>query len=122
MSMKDLGGLMKQAQEMQAKMQEQMQAAQAEVANLRVTGEAGAGLARVVMNGRCEVVEIALDDALMKEDKAIIEDLVAAACNDAVRRAKEAEQAKMAEAAQGFGLPGGLDLGGIGDLFGKMKF
>ncbi len=122
MSIKDLSGLMKQAQEMQARMQEQMQAAQEEAANLRVTGDAGAGLARVTMNGRFEVVEISLDDALLKEEKSVVEDLIAAACNDAVRRAGEAQQAKMAEAAGGMGLPGGMDLGSLGDLLGKMKF
>ncbi len=122
MSIKDLSGLMKQAQEMQEKMQARMQEAQAEIANLRVAGEAGAGLVRVVMNGRCEVVEVQLDDALLREDKGIIEDLIAAACNDAVRRANDAQQEKMAAAAGGFGLPGGLDLGNLGDLFGKMKF
>ena len=122
MSFKDLNGLMKQAQEMQAQMQERMQAAEAEAANLRVTGDAGAGLVRVTMNGRMEVVEVALDDALLSEEKSVIEDLLAAACNQAVKQASEAQRSAMADAAGGLGLPGGLDLGNIGDLLGKMKF
>ena len=99
-----------------------MQAAQEEATNLTVTGEAGAGLVRVTMNGRFEVAGVELDSSVMSEDKAIIEDLIAAACNDAVRRAGEAQQAKMAEMTQGFGLPGGLDMGNLGDILGKMKF
>ena len=122
MSMKDLSGLMKQAQAMQEQMQEQMQAAQEEAARMTVTGDAGAGLANVTINGRFEATAVELDEALMSEDKSIIEDLIAAAFNDAVRRVGEAQREKMAGMAGGMGLPGGLDLGSLGDLFGKMKF
>ena len=99
--MKGLGDLMKQAQEMQ----ERMQGVQAEIAALEVTGESGAGLAKVVMNGRHEVKRVMLDDALLKEEKEVIEDLLAAACNDAVRRVESLQQEKMSGMAAGFGLP-----------------
>lgn len=99
--MKGLGDLMKQAQQVQERMQE----LQEELARLEVTGESGAGLVRVVMNGRHEVRRVELDDSLMSEDKALIEDLVAAACNDAVHRVEKAQQEKMSGLATGFGLP-----------------
>ena len=99
--MKGLGDLMKQAQEMQ----QQMQGVQEELAALEVTGESGAGLAQVVMNGRHEVRRVNLDPALMSEAKEVIEDLVAAACNDAVRRIEAAQQEKMSGMASGLGLP-----------------
>jgi len=105
--MKGIGDFMKQAQEIQ----QQMQSVQAEIAALEVTGESGAGLARVVMNGRHEVKRVELDDALMSEDKEVIEDLVAAACNDAVRKVEKQQQEKMTGIASGMGLP-----------FGKMPF
>jgi DNA-binding YbaB/EbfC family protein len=105
--MKGLGDFMKQAQEIQ----QQMQGIQEEIAALEVTGESGAGLAKVVMNGRHEVKRVSLDDALMSESKEVIEDLIAAACNDAVRRVEVAQQEKMSGVASGLGLP-----------FGKMPF
>jgi len=107
MNIKDIGGLMKQAQALQDK----MAAMQQEAAELIVTGEAGAGLCRVEMNGRHEVQRIRLDPLLLKEDKAVIEDLIAAACNDAVRRASAAQQERMQEMARNLGLPAGLPLG-----------
>ncbi len=94
---------MKQAQEMQARLQE----TQAELAALEVSGESGAGLVQVTMNGRHEVKRINLDPSLMKEDKEIIEDLVAAACNDAVRRVEQAQADKMSELTGGIQLPFG---------------
>jgi DNA-binding YbaB/EbfC family protein len=99
--MKGLGDLMKQAQQVQERMQE----LQEELARLEVTGESGAGLVRIVMNGRHEVRRVELDDSLMSEDKALVEDLVAAACNDAVHRVEKAQQEKMSGLATGFGLP-----------------
>jgi len=105
--MKGIGDFMKQAQEIQ----QQMQDIQQEIAALEVSGESGAGLARVVMNGRHEVKRVVLDDALMSEDKEVIEDLVAAACNDAVRKVEKAQQEKMSGMASGMGLP-----------FGKLPF
>jgi nucleoid-associated protein EbfC len=99
--MKGLGDLMKQAQAMQ----ERMQQAQQELAALEVQGESGAGLVTVTMNGRHEVRRVAIDAALMSEDREVLEDLVAAACNDAVRRVAAAQQEKMAGMASGLGLP-----------------
>lgn len=110
MSLKDLGGLMKHAQELQ----EKMQGLQEEVRNLSVTGEAGAGMVRVVMNGRYEVQSVELDPSLLSEDKEVLEDLLAAACNDTVRKVEQAQQEKMSQ------LTGGLPLGGM--PFGKMGF
>jgi len=80
--MTDIAGLMQQAK----KMQEQMQKAQEELAQMECTGEAGAGLVKVVMNGRHEVRNVELDPSLLQEDKEIIEDLLAAATNDAVKK------------------------------------
>lgn len=85
-----LGGLMKQAQEMQAKMQKM----QEEIAQLEVTGEAGAGLVKVTVNGAHNCRGIEIDPSLMEDDKDMIEDLVAAAFNDAIRRAEELQKKK----------------------------
>ena len=105
--MKGLGDLMKQA----AQMQEKMQALQAEIAALEITGESGAGLVKVTMNGRHEVKRVQIDPTLLEERREILEDLIAAACNDAVRRVEAVQQEKLA------GMTGGLDL-----PFGKMPF
>lgn len=101
-----MGNLMKQAQ----KMQEKMQKAQEELANAEVTGESGAGLVKVVMNGRHDVKSVSLDESLMEEEKELIEDLLAAAVNDAVRKIEEENQEKMGSLTQGMGLPGGMKL------------
>ena len=101
-----MGNIMKQAQ----KMQEKMQKAQEELANAETTGESGAGLVKIVMNGRHDVKSVSLDDSLMEEDKEIIEDLVAAAVNDAVRKIEETSQEKMGAMTAGMGLPGGMKL------------
>jgi DNA-binding YbaB/EbfC family protein len=99
--MKGLGDFMKQAQAMQ----ENMQRIQEEIAKLEVSGESGAGLVSVVMNGRHEVRRVSIDDSLLGEDKEVLEDLIAAACNDAVRKVESEQQSKMAGLAAGFGLP-----------------
>jgi nucleoid-associated protein EbfC len=99
--MKGLGDLMKQAQEMQARMQK----VQEEVAAMAVEGESGAGLVKVSMNGRHEVRRVHIDGSLLSEDKEVLEDLLAAACNDAVRKVAAAQQEKMAGMAAGLGLP-----------------
>ena len=101
-----MGGLMKQAQ----KMQEKMQKAQEELANAVTEGESGGGLVKVVMTGRHDVKSVSLDDSLMEEDKEIIEDLLAAAVNDAVRKIEAASSDKMGSMTQGMGLPGGMKL------------
>ncbi|RMH37956.1 MAG: YbaB/EbfC family nucleoid-associated protein [Gammaproteobacteria bacterium] len=101
-----LGGLMKQAQEMQEKMQK----IQEEVANMEVEGQAGAGLVKVVMTGRHDVKRVHIDESLLSEDKEILEDLIAAAVNDAVRRAEQSAKEKMAELTGGINLPPGFKL------------
>lgn len=78
----NIGDLMKQAQQLQAQMQE----AQEKLAKAEVTGESGAGLVKVVMNGRHDVRRVSIDPSLLSEDKEILEDLLAAAVNDAVRK------------------------------------
>ncbi|MDF2182049.1 YbaB/EbfC family nucleoid-associated protein [Neptuniibacter sp. CAU 1671] len=101
-----MGNLMKQAQ----KMQENLQKAQQEIANAEVTGESGAGLVKVVMNGRHDVRSISIDESLMEEDKEMLEDLIAAAVNDAVRKVETYSQEKMAEITGGMGLPPGFNM------------
>jgi DNA-binding YbaB/EbfC family protein len=104
--MKGLGGLMKQAQEMQEKMQQ----AQEEVASLEVTGESGAGMVKVVMTGRHDVRSIKISDDLLSEDKEILEDLVAAAVNDAVRKVESESKDKMSSVTSGIPLPPGFKM------------
>ena len=101
-----LGKLMKQAQEMQANMQK----AQEELANMEVTGQSGGGLVSVVMNGRHDVKRVSIDDSLMGDDKEMLEDLVAAAVNDAVRQVEATSQEKMAGMTAGLNLPGGFKM------------
>jgi len=104
--MKGITDLMKQAQQMQ----ERMQALQQELAQLEVTGEAGAGLVRVTMNGRHEARRVHIDASVAAEEIAVLEDLIAAAINDAVRRVERAQQDKMAGLTAGMGLPPGFKL------------
>ena len=104
--MKGLGDLMKQAQEMQERMQEMQQ----EMAASEVHGESGAGLVKVTMNGRHEVKRVQIDDSLLREDKEILEDLIAAAVNDAVHKVEKSNQAVMQEMTSGLNLPPGFKL------------
>lgn len=101
-----LGGLMKQAQ----KMQEDMQRAQEEIASMEVTGQAGGGLVSVVMTGRHDLKRVTIDDSLMKDDKEMLEDLLAAAVNDAVRRIETETREKMAGMTKGLPFPPGMKL------------
>ena len=101
-----IGNLMKQAQ----KMQENLQKAQAELADMEITGESGGGLVKVTMNGKHEVRRIAIDDELMKDDKEMVEDLVAAAVNDAVHKVESTSQEKMAGMMAGMPLPPGMKM------------
>merc|ERR1711879_75271 len=101
-----MGNLMKQAQ----KMQEQMQRAQEELAEKEVTGESGAGLVKVTMNGRHDVKRVELDDSLMEEDKDMLEELLAAAVNDAVRKVETRNQEEMSKLTAGMGLPAGMKI------------
>ena len=99
-----LAGLMKQAQEMQANMKK----AQEEIAAMEVEGQAGAGMVKVVMTGRHDVKRITIDPSLMDDDKEMLEDLVAAAVNDAVRKVESTTQEKMASVSAGLPLPPGM--------------
>ncbi len=100
-----LGGLMKQAQ----KMQENMQHAQEEIANMEVTGESGGGMVSVIMTGRHDIKNINIDTAAM-DDKEMLEDLIAAAVNDASRKVEILSKDKMSGMAGGFDLPPGFKL------------
>ncbi|ADP97648.1 YbaB/EbfC family nucleoid-associated protein [Marinobacter adhaerens] len=104
--MNNMGDMMKKAQ----KMQEEMQKAQEEIAKAEVTGEAGAGLVKVTMNGRHDVRKVDIDSSLMTEEKDILEDLLAAAVNDAVRRVEENQKEKMSGMMSGMGLPPGFKM------------
>jgi DNA-binding YbaB/EbfC family protein len=101
-----LGNLMKQAQ----RMQESMQKAQAELAEMEVTGQAGGGMVSVIMTGRHDVKRVSIDDSLLQEDKEMLEDLLAAAVNDAVRKVESTTQEKMSGLTAGMGLPGGFKM------------
>lgn len=101
-----IGDLMKKAQQMQA----DVQRLQHEIAAMEVTGEAGAGMVRVVMNGRHDVRSVHIDAALMQDDKSMIEDLLAAAVNDANRRVETLSKEKMAGVTAGLELPPGMKL------------
>ncbi|SNB55531.1 hypothetical protein SAMN04487880_1040 [Marinobacter sp. es.042] len=104
--MNNMGDMMKKAQ----KMQEEMQKAQEEIAKAEVIGEAGAGLVKVTMNGRHDVRKVDIDSSLMTEEKDILEDLLAAAVNDAVRRVEENQKEKMSGMMSGMGLPPGFKM------------
>ena len=105
--MKDLMGVMKQAQQLQA----QMQKMQEQLAAMEIDGQAGAGLVKVTLNGKGEMRRLKIDPSLMKPDeREILEDLVVAACQDAKSKAEAAVQAKMQEMAGGLPLPPGLKL------------
>lgn len=101
-----LGQLMQQAQ----RMQEEMQRAQQELAELEITGESGGGLVKVTMNGRHEVRRVEIDRGLMADDAEMAEDMVAAAINDAVNRIAEASKDKLGGMTQGLNLPPGMNL------------
>lgn len=101
-----LAGLMKQAQQMQ----ENMKRLQEELATMEVEGQSGAGMVKVTMTCRHDVKRVSIDDSLMKDDKDMLEDLIAAAMNDAVRRAEALTQEKMGGMTSGMQLPPGMKL------------
>ena len=101
-----LAGLMKQAQAMQ----DNLKRAQDELANVEVEGESGAGLVKVTMTCKHDVKRVAVDPSLLADDKDMLEDLVAAAFNDAVRRAEQVSQEKMGKLTAGMALPPGMKL------------
>ncbi len=102
----DINKLMKQA----SQMQEKMQAMQEQAANAEVTGESGAGLVKVVMNGRHDVRSVSLDESLMQESKEFLEDLLAAAVNDAVRKVEAQSKDALSSMTGGIDLPPGFKL------------
>jgi hypothetical protein len=104
--MKGLSGMMKQAQQMQ----EKMQAMQEEIAKMEIIGESGAGMVKVTMTGRHDVKRVQIDDALMSDEKEILEDLIAAAFNDAVRKVESETQSKMSSITAGLPLPPGFKM------------
>jgi hypothetical protein len=105
--MKNLGNLMKQAQEMQAKMQEM----QDRLAESEITGESGAGMVRVTLNGKSEMRGLKIDPSLFNsEDAEVVEDLIVAAFNDAKAKAEQQMQEQMAEVTGGLNLPPGMKL------------
>jgi DNA-binding YbaB/EbfC family protein len=104
--MKGLSHLMRQAQEMQANMQK----VQNELAATEVEGVAGGGMVKVVITCKYEVRRVTIEDTLLRDDKEMLEDLVAAAFNDAARKVEQTIQQKMSAVAGGLALPGGLKL------------
>ena len=101
-----MGNLMKQAQ----MMQERMQKMQEEVAKMEVTGESGAGMVKITITGSHNVRRVSIDPSLMEDEQEMLEDLIAAAFNDAVRRAEEQNKAKMADITGGMQLPPGFKM------------
>lgn len=101
-----LGGMMEQAK----KLQEQMEKAQNELANAEYQGEAGAGLVSVTMTGRHDLKKVNIDASLLNDDKSLLEDLIAAAVNDAVRKIEAGNKDKLAGFASGFDLPKGFKM------------
>ena len=104
--MKGIGQLMKQAQAMQ----ENMQKLQDELANEQVEGQAGGGMVRITGNCKHEIVRVEFEPGLLREDKDLVEDLVAAAINDLNRKVNETVQSKMATVTGGLPLPEGMKL------------
>ena len=102
--MTDFNELMKQAKGMQ----EQMKKAQEQALNIIVDGESGAGMVKVKMTGRHDIKKIELADGLLKEEKGVVEDLIAAAVNDAVRKLEDINKDTLAGMANGFKLPEGF--------------
>ena len=102
----DIGQLMKQAQKMQAEMQK----AQERLAQEEVTGEAGGGMVQVTLNGKYEARRVSIDESLVGDDREMLEDLIAAAVNDAVQKVEASTRDKMSNITSGLNLPPGLKL------------
>ncbi len=101
-----IGQLMKQAQQMQ----ENMKKAQEEMASLSVTGESGAGMVQITMTCRHQVQAVKIDDSLLGDDKEMLEDLITAAFNDAIRKVEQTVQEKFSGMTSGMNLPPGMKL------------
>ena len=104
----NIGNMMKQAQAMQANMQK----VQAEIANIVVTGESGGGMVKVTMTGKHEVKRVQIEPSVASEDREMLEDLIAAATNQALSKVREAVAQETQKVAQNMGLPPGM-LGGF---------
>jgi len=102
----NLANLMKQAQQMQ----ENMKTMQEKLATIEVEGQSGAGMVKVIMTCRHDVKRVSIDSSLMNDDKEMLEDLIAAAVNDAVRRVESTTQEHMSSMTGGLGLPPGIKL------------
>lgn len=102
----DMNNLLQQAQAMQEKMKKM----QDEIALAEVMGESGAGMVKVTMNGRHDVRAVEIDPSLMQEDKEILEDLLAAAVNDAVRKVEKQQQEEMGKMTAGMPIPPGFKM------------
>lgn len=102
----NISDLMEQAQQMQANMAK----AQEELANAEIHGEAGAGLVSVIMTGRHDIKRVSIDDSVLSEDKEVLEDLLAAAVNDAVRKVEANNKSAMSDLASGLNLPPGFKM------------
>jgi DNA-binding YbaB/EbfC family protein len=105
-----LAGLMKQAQAMQEKMQQQMGKIQEELAAMDIEGQAGAGMVKVVMSGNHSVKRVTIDPSLMGDDREMLEDLIAAAVNDASRKADAVSEEKKGALSSGMGMPAGFKM------------
>ncbi len=101
-----IGNLLKQAQQMQANMQKM----QEEMSNIEVEGQAGGGMVKVTMTGRHDVKRVFIDPSLLSDDKEMLEDLIAAAVNDAVRHVEKMTQERVSGMTGGMGLPPGFKL------------
>ncbi|MBQ0713463.1 MAG: YbaB/EbfC family nucleoid-associated protein [Porticoccus sp.] len=104
--MMNINDLMKQAQGMQ----EQMKQMQDDAGKVEVTGESGAGMVKVVMNGRHDVRKVTVDPSILTEDKEFLEDLLAAAVNDAVRKVEETQRKQMEKLTGGVQMPPGFQM------------
>jgi|TARA_R110000822_G_scaffold159476_3_gene299144 DNA-binding YbaB/EbfC family protein len=102
----NINDLMKQAQDMQ----QQMQKMQEDASKAEVTGESGAGMVKIVMNGRHDVRKVTIDPSLLTEEKAFLEDLLAAAVNDAVRKVEETQRKQMEKLSGGMQMPPGFQM------------
>lgn len=102
----NFGNMMKQAQALQASMQK----AQAEIANLEVTGESGGGMVKVTMTGKHDVKRVQIEPAVIGEDREMLEDLIAAAINDAVKKVEQRSAETMSGLMSGLRLPPGMKL------------
>ncbi|PCJ17035.1 MAG: YbaB/EbfC family nucleoid-associated protein [Gammaproteobacteria bacterium] len=105
------GDLFKQARKVQEQVQDRMDKVQQELSNLKVNGESGAGLVTVLMNGRHDVNKVTIDPSLLTEDITVLEDLIAAAVNDAVRKVEEENKSSLAGMASQVPMPDGFGFG-----------